>query len=83
MEFVLTKRFNQDCAEEYFGHQRKAGCQSDNPSVSQFGYNENAIRMQPSVVPVPGNTRGANKSKQHVSWSEVDETPLPKQMKQS
>ena len=83
MEFALIERFNQDCAEEYFERQRSAGCWSDNPSISQFGYNDNTIRMQRSVVPVSGNTWGAHKSKRHVSWSVVDETPLPKRMKQS
>ena len=39
--------------------------------------------MQRYAVPVSGNTRGAYKSKRHVSWSVVDETPLPKRMKQS
>ena len=83
VEFVLTERFNQDCAEEYFGRQRSARCQSDNPSISQFGYNDNTIQTQRSVVAVSGNTRSAHKSKRHVSWSVVDETPLPKRMKQS
>ena len=35
--------------------------------------------MQRSVVPVSKNTRGAHKSKRRV----VDETPLPKRVKQS
>ena len=56
---------------------------SDNPSISQFGYNDNTIRVQRFVVPVTGNARGAHKSKRRVSWSVVDETPLPKKMKQS
>ena len=83
IEFALKERFNQDCAEEYFGRKRSAGSQNDNPSISQFGYNDNTIRMQHSVCPVTGNNRGAYKSKQHVSWSLVDEAPLLKRMKQS
>ena len=39
--------------------------------------------MQRSAVPVTGNTRGAHKSKQHVSWSVADENSLPRRMKQS
>ena len=58
-----------------------AGCPSDNLSISHFGYNDNTIRMQRSVVSVTGNTRGAHKSKRNVSWNAVDETPLPKRMK--
>ena len=72
MGFVLTERFNQDCVEEYFGRQRSAGCRSDNPSISQFGYNVNTIRMQLSVVLVAGNARGAHKRKWRVSGSVVD-----------
>ena len=83
MEFVLTERFNQDCVEKYFGRHGSAGCWSDNPSKSQFCYNDNTIQMQYYVVRVTGNTRGAYKSKQRVSLSVVDETPLPKLIKQS
>ena len=39
--------------------------------------------MQRSFVPLTGNIRGVHKSKWHVSWSVVDETLLPKRMKQS
>ena len=83
MEFVLTERFNQDCVEKYFGRHGSAGCWSDNPSKSQFCDNDNTIQMQCYVVRKTGNTRGAYKSKQRVSLSVVDETPLPKLMKQS
>ena len=82
MKFVFTESFNQACAEEYFRYQRSAGCWSDNPSISQFSYND-AIRIQSSVVPAIGNTASAHKSKEHVFWSLLDETPLPKRMKQS
>ena len=79
MEFSLTERLNQDCVGEYFGCQRGSRCHNDSPSITQFGYNDNTIRMQRSVVPVSENTRGAHKSK----WRVDDETPLPKRMKQS
>ena len=39
MEYVLTERFCQDPAEEFFGKQRQLGRRSDNPDISQFGYN--------------------------------------------
>ena len=71
MEFKLTECFNQDCVEEYFGRQRSAGCRSDNPSISQFGYIDNTTRMQRAVVPVTRNTRGTHKSKWHVFWRVV------------
>ena len=39
---------------------------SECPSISQFGYNDNTILMQRSVVPITGNTRGPQKSKRHI-----------------
>eukprot|EP00794_Sanderia_malayensis_P015486 gene15486-17064_t len=77
-EFVLTEKFNQDVLEEYFGRQRSLGRRNDNPSLYQFGYNANTIRMQCSIVPVTGNTEGAHKQKQKVSWYSIDNTKLKK-----
>ena len=57
-QFVLTERFCQDVLEEYFGLQRSIGRRNDNPTVFQFGYNDNIIRMQRSVINFTGNTRG-------------------------
>ena len=78
MPFVLTNRFNQDLLEEYFGRQRSLGRRNDNPTVHQFGYNSNTIRMQRSVVSVTGNTRGAHKKRKHSSWNIVDNEKLAK-----
>ena len=78
MEFVLTERFNQDVAEEYFGRQRQLGRRNDNPNIYQFGFNGYTIRIQRSVVPITGNTRGAHKNKIRHSWEVVDDTPLRK-----
>ena len=78
LDFVLTNRFNQDVVEEYFGRQRSLGRRSDNPTIWQFGYQDNTIRMQRSVVPVTGNTKGGHKQKRKVSWYKVDDTPLNK-----
>ena len=78
MPFVLTERFNQDVLEGHFGRHRGIGHRNDNPDLYQFGYNSNTIRMQRSIAPVTGNTRGGHKQKRHVSWSIVDDTPLPK-----
>ena len=78
MEFVLTEKFNQDVVEEYFGRQRSFGRRNDNPSMYQFGYNANTIRMQRSIAPVTGNTKGAHKQKRRVSWFTVDDQPLKK-----
>ena len=77
-EFVLTERFNQDVLEEYFGRQRSLGHRNENPNLVQFGFNSNTIRIQRSVVPVKGNTRGAHPQKRLPSWEKVDDKPLKK-----
>ena len=46
---VLTEHFNQDILEEYFGEHRSLGRRSENPTVYQFGYQPNAIRISKSV----------------------------------
>ena len=66
MPFVLTERLNQDCLEEYFGKHRALGRRNDNPDLKQFGYQSNTLRIQKSVAPVTGNTKG-HKQKRHVS----------------
>ena len=80
-EFVLTERFNQDVLEEYFGRQRSHGRYNTNPNINQFGYNSNTIRLQRSVVPVKGNTKGAHIQKRRPSWEVVDEEVLQKKSK--
>ena len=81
MRFVLTKRLNQDCLEEYFGKHRALGRRNDNPDLKQFGYQSNTLRMQRSVAPVTGNTKGGHEQKRHVSWSKVYDNPLPEHSK--
>ena len=78
MPFVLSERFNQDVLEEYFGRHRSLGRRNDNPTMFQFGYQSNTIRMQRSIAPVTGNTQGAHKKKRHASWYRVDNEPLDK-----
>ena len=78
MSFVLTERFIQDVLEEYFGRHGNIGHKNDNPDLYNFGYNSNTIRMQRSIAPVVGNTRGGHKQKHRVSWVSVDNAPLPK-----
>ena len=46
MKYVLTEKFSQDSLELYFGLQRACGHRSDNPTLTQFGYNDNAIRIK-------------------------------------
>eukprot|EP00794_Sanderia_malayensis_P013195 gene13195-14544_t len=61
-KFVLTERFCQDPLENYFGRQRSMGCRKDNPSLRDFGFNDNTIRMSRIVKPIQGNCRGAGNS---------------------
>ena len=65
-KFIVIEHFNQDAAEECFDCQRKAVCRNDNPLLHQFEYNDNTIRLQESIAPVTGNSRGADKSKRRV-----------------
>ena len=46
VKYVLTERFCQDPLENWFGRQRSLGSRKDNPSMADFGYNNNAIRNQ-------------------------------------
>ena len=80
-QFVLTERFCQGVLKEYFWRQRGIGRRNDNPTVSQFGYNDNIIRMQRSVTNFTGNTRGKHKNKRTTSWNDVDNQLLPKRKK--
>ena len=54
VRYVLTEHFCQDPLENYFGHQRAGGARKDNPSVYDFGYNDNAIRNQKVFRPIAG-----------------------------
>ena len=75
-DFVLSERFCQDVVEEYFGRQRSLGRKIDNPTLHQFGYNDNTIPIQRTTATVMGNTRGAQTRKRKESWFVVDNAPL-------
>ena len=79
MLFVPTESLNQDSLEELVGKYRALGRPNDNPDLNQFGYHSNTLRIQRSVPPVTGNTKGGHKQKRHVSWSKVHDDPLLKQ----
>ena len=49
-EFVYTVKFNQDPVEIFFGQQRARGCRNDNPSVTQFLQNTQALMVQKSLA---------------------------------
>ena len=73
--YVLTERFNQDPLENYFGRQRSMGMRKDNPSVRDFGFNDNTIRTARSARSVMGNVRGSNVGLGNIN--EIDLTPVP------
>ena len=82
MKFVLMEKFNQDVVEEYFMRQRSLARRNENPTIYQFGYQDNTIRLQLSIVPMTGNTAGKYR-KRVASWQVVDNTPLNKRQKKS
>ena len=65
-QFVLTGRLSQDPTEENFGRHRAARGRNEHPSLYQFGYDSNMIRMSRSVVPVTGNSKGAPTKKEEI-----------------
>ena len=46
VSYVLMESFCQDPLKNYFGHQRSLEARKDNPSLWDFGLNDNAIRNQ-------------------------------------
>ena len=77
IDSVLNERFIQDILEEYYGGHCYLGRRNDNPTVHQFGYQTNTLRMARSVNKITGNTSGRHKGK-HVSWFDTTDEPLKK-----
>ena len=75
MEYVLSNRFCQDTLEEYFGKQRGIGRRNENPTVKDFGYNDNIIRVQRSVLQIKGDVTSTKKSSEK-RWKETTDEPL-------
>ena len=59
----MTGRVSQDSADENLGHHRGAGRRNEHPSLYQFGYDSNMIRMSRSIAPAIGNIKGAYQGK--------------------
>ena len=57
VRYVLTKRFCQDPLDNYFGRQRAICHRKDNPSLRDFGYNDNTIRTTKLFRSIAGNCR--------------------------
>ena len=52
VSYVLTERLCQHPLENYFGRQRSMGHRKDNPSLRDFGYNDNTIRTHKIFRPI-------------------------------
>ena len=46
VKYVLRERFCKDPLENWFGRQSSLGSRKDNPSMADFGYNNNVSRNQ-------------------------------------
>ena len=77
--YILTERFSQDPRENYFGHQHSMGSRRDNPTLKDFGYNDNTIRNQKCFNPIAGSNVQVN-SKADYSI-EFDPVPCRKKNK--
>ena len=64
----MTEPFCQNPLENWFGRQRPLGSRKDNPSMADFGYNNNAIRNQEHFKPI------ANGNSRMIAWTDK---PLP------
>ena len=71
--YILSERISQDNVENYFGRQCAIGRRCDNPTVRDFGYNNNTIKLQYSVRPIAGNVQGSVSK-----LNEIITEPLPK-----
>ena len=78
VKFVLTKRFNQDPLENFFGQQRARGQRNDNPSVSQFLENTQALMLQKSLA--VGGSSSIRKRKEMSDLIPSLSQPLPKRI---
>ena len=78
---VFSERFNQDPLESFFGKQRQRGYR-DNPTVKDFIYGTQSLRVQGSLArdPKRGNCRKGRQDKQ---GDIIDDVPLPKRRRYS
>ena len=71
--YVLSGKFSQDILENYNGRQRALGCRKDNPTLRDFGYNNNTIRNSKIFKPIAGG----NSEFQNEDNINIDERKLP------
>lgn len=79
---VFSERFNQDPLESFFGKQRQRGGYRDNPTVKDFIYGTQSLRVQGALArdPKKGNCR---KGRQDKLSDIIDDAPLPKRRRYS
>ena len=78
MSFVLTERFNQDPVEIFFGQQQSRGNRNDNPSVTQFLQNTQALIVHKSLA-LGGSSNISKKRNDPLTLSPLSR-PLPKRI---
>ena len=71
--YVLSGKFSQDALENYNGRQRALGCRKDNPTLKDFGYNDNTIRNSKIFKPITGG----NSEFQKEDIIDIDDSKLP------
>ena len=74
--YVLTERFCQDVLENYFGRQRTICGRKDNPTLRDFGYNDNTIRNTKCTKSITGNVSGSQIGLGDIN--KIDTTPVPR-----
>ena len=72
--YVLTERFCQDVSENYFGRQRTICGRKDNPTLRDFGYNDNTIRNTKCTKSITGNVSGSQIGLGDIN--KIDTTPV-------
>ena len=81
---VFSERFNQDPLESFFGKQCQRGGYHDNPTVKDFIYGTQSLRVQGSLArdPKRGNCHKGHQDKQGEIIAR-DDAPLPKRRRYS
>ena len=62
VSYVLMESFCQEPLENYFGHQNSLEGRKDDPSLRDFGFNDNAIRNQKVFRSITSNVRGQDQN---------------------
>ena len=69
--------------ENYFGHKRSLGARKDNPSLRDFGFNDNAIRNQKVFRPIAGNVIRGGQDQSSITEFSCEPIPCRKKLKRN